>query len=219
MITNKKHPAHSRVFFVIFGWYTTLMMKAMYVFLALALFTGSLSFVYQFYNREAPEIALPEEVLCTMDALACPDGSFVGRTGPKCEFVCPPGVELDPIIAASIAAHADIITLDSPAPQGVITNPLTLKGTARGPWFFEASFPVMLTNWDGLIIAQGPATAVGDWMTTEFVPFTMNLAFSNPYQTGDPDFMKRGTLILKKDNPSGLPENDDALEIPIRFAP
>ncbi len=28
-------------------------------------------------------------VACTMDAKQCPDGSWVGRTGPKCEFVCP----------------------------------------------------------------------------------------------------------------------------------
>ncbi len=28
-------------------------------------------------------------VACTMDARECPDGSFVGRTGPNCEFVCP----------------------------------------------------------------------------------------------------------------------------------
>lgn len=31
-----------------------------------------------------------EEIFCTMDALQCPDGSFVGRSGPKCEFLkCP----------------------------------------------------------------------------------------------------------------------------------
>ena len=29
-------------------------------------------------------------VICTMEAKLCPDGSYVGRTGPKCEFsVCP----------------------------------------------------------------------------------------------------------------------------------
>ena len=28
-------------------------------------------------------------VICTEDARQCPDGSWVGRTGPKCEFVCP----------------------------------------------------------------------------------------------------------------------------------
>jgi hypothetical protein len=26
---------------------------------------------------------------CTKDAMMCPDGSYVGRIGPKCEFVCP----------------------------------------------------------------------------------------------------------------------------------
>lgn len=28
-------------------------------------------------------------VACTMDAKQCPDGSYVGRSGPNCEFVCP----------------------------------------------------------------------------------------------------------------------------------
>jgi hypothetical protein len=28
---------------------------------------------------------------CTMDARMCPDGSYVGRTGPNCQFVCPTG--------------------------------------------------------------------------------------------------------------------------------
>ena len=81
-------------------------------------------------------------------------------------------------------------------------------------WFFEASFPVVLTNWDGLIIAEGIATAQGEWMTTEFVPFEATLKFivdKNAYSN-------RGFLILRKDNPSGLPEHDDALEIPIMFA-
>lgn len=32
----------------------------------------------------------PQEVVCTMDAKLCPDGSFVGRVGPNCEFTeCP----------------------------------------------------------------------------------------------------------------------------------
>lgn len=32
----------------------------------------------------------PEPVACTLEARICPDGSYVGRTGPNCEFAeCP----------------------------------------------------------------------------------------------------------------------------------
>jgi hypothetical protein len=27
--------------------------------------------------------------MCTMDSMQCPDGSWVGRSGPSCEFKCP----------------------------------------------------------------------------------------------------------------------------------
>lgn len=32
-----------------------------------------------------------DDVFCTMEAKQCPDGSFVGRTGPNCEFAPCPG--------------------------------------------------------------------------------------------------------------------------------
>ena len=112
-----------------------------------------------------------------------------------------------------------LITLSAPEPNAVIESPLTITGEARGPWYFEATFPIVLTNWDGLIIAEHYAEAQGGWMTEEFVPFESVLEFESPYSEGDPDFMQRGTLILKKANASGLPEHDDAIEIPVLFAP
>lgn len=30
-----------------------------------------------------------DQTVCTADAMQCPDGSWVGRSGPNCEFVCP----------------------------------------------------------------------------------------------------------------------------------
>lgn len=108
---------------------------------------------------------------------------------------------------------ANLIHLSNPRPNQVITSPLIVTGEARGNWFFEASFPVVLVNWDGLIIAQGIAQAKSEWMTTDFVPFEATLTF-----TVDKDvYSTRGAIILQKDNPSGLPEHDDALEIPIVF--
>ncbi|MDD4333155.1 MAG: Gmad2 immunoglobulin-like domain-containing protein [Patescibacteria group bacterium] len=105
----------------------------------------------------------------------------------------------------------DSIKIDYPQPNQKISSPLKISGQARGNWFFEASFPVVLVNWDGLIIAEGQAKAQSDWMTENFVPFTAELTFTKP------EYKDNGALILKKDNPSGLPENADFIEMPIIF--
>lgn len=107
----------------------------------------------------------------------------------------------------------DLIRLDTPQPNQIISSPLTITGMARGSWFFEASFPVILVNWDGLIIAKGIAQAKSDWTTTDFVPFEAKLTFTVDKKA----YSNKGALILRKDNPSGLPKNDDALEIPVVF--
>ncbi len=111
----------------------------------------------------------------------------------------------------------EIIRIENPGPEQEVSSPLVIKGEARGNWFFEASFPITLTDWDGRIIAEHYAEAREDWMTENFVPFEASLEFESPYKQGDQDFVSRGFLILRKDNPSGLPEHDDALEIPVRF--
>lgn len=103
----------------------------------------------------------------------------------------------------------DLIRIDTPRPNQTIKSPLTILGQARGTWFFEGDFPVVLTDWDGRIIGEGFATAEGDSMTEEFVLFSGVLEFESP------ELKNNGTLILRKDNPTGLPENDDALEIPV----
>lgn len=186
------------------------MKYALFGLIALAVLAGIAS---TFLSPQQEEV-----VACTMDAMVCADGSTVGRSGPNCEFVCPPAPEVAAEVTERIEAKRDLITLTGPAPGAVVINPFTISGQARGSWYSEASFPIFLTDGNGKIITQTIATAQGEWMTEEFVPFTAELGFTNPYKPGDPDAMKQGTLILKKDNPSGLPENDNALEIPIRFA-
>lgn len=37
----------------------------------------------------------PEQIACTMEAKICPDGSAVGRTGPRCEFAACPGEDIN----------------------------------------------------------------------------------------------------------------------------
>jgi len=106
---------------------------------------------------------------------------------------------------------SNLIRVSDPQPNQEIVSPITITGEARGGWYFEASFPVVLVDWDGLIIAEGYAEAQGKWMTEEFVPFKATLTFKAPA------YKNYGTLILRKDNPSGLPEHDDAIEIPVLF--
>jgi len=86
-----------------------------------------------------------------------------------------------------------------------------VSGVARGPWYFEASFPVFLIDEQGTVIAQGVATAETEWMTEDFVPFQAELVFEKPTVGA------RGTLLLKRSNPSGLPENDQQFELPVDF--
>ena len=192
------------------------MIKAIYVLIAIAILAGVLSYITS--NNDSEEVVEDEGVMCAMDAMMCPDGTYVGRTGPNCEFVCPDSGRVEKDVSVITEDKTNLIRVNQPVTGSVITSPLQIEGEARGNWFFEASFPVSLVNWDGVIIAEGVAEAQGEWMTEDFVPFKVNLEFTNPYNVGDPDFMKSGTLILRKDNPSGLPEHDDALEIPIRFA-
>jgi len=106
---------------------------------------------------------------------------------------------------------SDLIRVFSPRPGEMVDGPLKISGEARGSWFFEGSFPVELFDVDGNKIGSSVASAPGEWMTEDFVSFEATLSFSSTP-------MEKGVLVLKKDNPSGLPENDDALFIPVRFS-
>lgn len=107
---------------------------------------------------------------------------------------------------------SDLIRVQTPQPGALVQSPLRVGGEARGTWFFEASFPVTLLDGAGRPLVQTHAQAKGEWMTESFVPFESELRFEPPATT-------TGTLVLAKDNPSGLPEHADELRIPVRFAP
>lgn len=103
----------------------------------------------------------------------------------------------------------DLIVVDVPVQGMTIGSPFVISGKGRGYWFSEGSFPIELRDTQGNILETIIAQAQGDWMTTEFVPFTASLIFTKPLSP------MPAVLVFKKDNPSGLPENDDSIEIPI----
>jgi hypothetical protein len=104
-------------------------------------------------------------------------------------------------------ADDDMIKLDLVRPGVTVLPKFIVNGEARGPWFFEASFPVEVLDKDGKQIAQGIGQAQGEWMTQEFVPFRAEVNVG--------EYSGPATLVLRKDNPSGLPENDASLSVPI----
>lgn len=108
------------------------------------------------------------------------------------------------------AAPDNLIRVSAPKPGDTVTSPMHIEGEARGNWYFEASFPAEIIDTNGNSLAIFPVQAGADWMTTEFVPFSADIPFKTPST-------ETGTLILHKDNPSGLPEHEDRREIPIKF--
>ena len=105
----------------------------------------------------------------------------------------------------------ELIRLQQPKPYQTISSPVSIQGKARGSWYFEAEFPVVLTDDNHVIMSESSAQAEGNWMTEDFVPFKATLEF-------DPATTKNGYLILKKSNASGLPEHDRSFSIPVQFS-
>lgn len=124
--------------------------------------------------------------------------------------VVPPVPQATSTKPVAPASKDDLIRVTTPLSNAQVTSPLTITGEARGNWYFEASFPIEIRDANNTLLGTVPAQAQGSWMTTNYVPFTATLVFSTPSTA-------TGTLILKKDNPSGEPQNDNQLVIPITF--
>lgn len=100
------------------------------------------------------------------------------------------------------------VLVTTPTPNSTVMRTFTVAGVAPGPWFFEAVFPIQVRDANGNVVGSTQGRAQGEWTTTELVTFTATV-------TVDPDFHGPANLVLLKDNESGLPQNDDSLEIPI----
>jgi len=121
--------------------------------------------------------------------------------------------EIPTTVEIYYSSGAELVSITSLTAGQTVTSPITIQGMAPGYRFFEATAPVSLTNWNGLIIEEGYITATEDWMTGAMVPFEGTLTYTvDPNRAND-----NGALILHKSNPSGMRENDAAVEIPIHL--
>ena len=107
-----------------------------------------------------------------------------------------------------VNASSNLIMVELPFPGAVVGKEFSVIGRARGVWFFEASFPMELLDKDGRVIATGFSQAEGEWMTEAFVPFRGEIKAPDSY-------IGPATLVLHKDNASGLPEHDASISFPI----
>jgi len=110
----------------------------------------------------------------------------------------------------NMTSHVDDIKIDAPTANTVVKNLSEIRGNAKGVWYFEGSFPVKVFDGNGIEIGGGLATALGDWMTEEYVDFTGTVEFAEPET-------ETGVMEFRRDNPSGLPEYDKKVKVPIKF--
>jgi hypothetical protein len=115
--------------------------------------------------------------------------------------------ELPPTKPTYINATSGVISVTTPTPDSVTGKEFEVHGVARG-WYFEGSFPVVVLDKDGKSLVVTPAQAQGDWMTSSPVPFIAKIKVPNTY-------IGKATILLKKDNPSGLSEHDASMSFPI----
>lgn len=118
---------------------------------------------------------------------------------PQQEQPKPQGPAPQPATDVPLSAR---VSVDSPKAGATVNRVFTVSGRAPGPWYFEANFPIIVTDAEGTKIATAHATAQGEWMTEAPVPFTAQIDVG--------DYKGPITVNLLRDNPSGLPENDDS---------
>jgi hypothetical protein len=68
----------------------------------------------------------------------------------------PPSSQLSP---ETTETASSMIEVTAPLPNSTLTSPMTLMGRARGPWYFEASFPIELRDANNVLITTVVAQA------------------------------------------------------------
>ena len=83
------------------------------------------AFAYQV--KKGKMVQKPEQIACTMEAKLCPDGSYVGRTGPKCEFTDCPNLPEAPQESSTAKINQRILQ------KGLYFTPIELTEDSRCP--------------------------------------------------------------------------------------
>lgn len=176
--------------------------KTAYLVLGIVVVTAIILQIVQFFSKENPVIK-EAPITQTTEVNNDVNQDFV-LEGEKATST----IEATTTDEVSESANK-LAVVSEPQSNSVISSPLVVKGEAPGYWFFEASFPVKLVDNDGNLIAVTPASAQSDPLTENFVPYKALLEFNTTATSG--------YLVLTNDNPSGLPEYELSVKIPVTF--
>lgn len=155
----------------------------------------------------------PASVICTADAMMCPDGSYVGRSGPNCQFVCPIPTEQNKGIVINLKVDQ--------ASDTAYKLPITINGYVSDTYkwrVFEGEAGVVqvyaIINGQEKQIAAEPIT-LKNFNEGASSPFYFDL------MVGDRQWMsnisdKDGYILIKE---AGAKDGDiiDSIKIPIIF--
>lgn len=124
-------------------------------------------------------------------------------------FIQKPKVETHEPAPAYSGDTTNLVSV-SLVPGQAVSGMLTVSGTLKGAYFFEANAVGQVLDAEKNVLKSFPLTATTDWMTAEPVSFsgTIDLA-------GVP--LGAGYIRIHNDNPSGEPANDRYIDIPVIF--
>lgn len=138
------------------------------ILVAVAAVLGGAVFYYTKVSRR------PVQVACTQEAKQCLDGSYVGRTGPNCEFAaCPiasistPAQPTGTTTTAASTRRLPVHSVNLP-PASLVIDTSTWKTYKNINYYFRFSYPADHTPYVSADVATGqlvPATNLGDSVT------------------------------------------------------
>lgn len=100
-------------------------------------------------------------------------------------------------------------TLSSPLPKSELGCTFLLSGKMPREWFFENVFPYRIEI-EGVEVVRGLVQSHDDYTVKEMLTFSQELECIGKC-------LGNSEIILRRDNPSGLEENDDEYRIPVKF--
>ena len=110
---------------------------------------------------------------------------------------------------AVFGTTGDLVDFSIPR-NSTVSGVTDASGILKGGYFFEATARGMLLDATKTEVKSFPITAVGEWMTSEGVAFTMSFDASD--MPAGPGYIR-----IANDNPSGDPANDKFVDVPVKF--